>query len=520
MPATYTHPGIYIEEVPSGVHPIAGVSTAETAFVDFFARGPVNEARRVTSLGDFERIFGGLDTRSEGSYAIQQYYLNGGQIAWVVRIDAGNADPSKLTLHGEDPAKESLVISASSPGEWGNRVEVAVVKRAGEPDRFDLFVREVTAVDPDPNKRASESVIQTEEFRNLSMDSTDPRFVEHEVSQRSSLVTVKKAAGTSPIPATVDPENGGAPAGAFQPLKDGIPATFTSSSAAFRTALIEGLDALTRIDPYIFNILCLPASAKLTDPKPLLDTALQLCIDHRAFLIVDAPADEDDVVDWKTTNAPAGGNGALYFPALAMSDPLNEGRSRPVGASGAMAGLYARTDAARGVWKAPAGTEASIRGATVTTLLNDDQQGALNPMGVNVIRNLPIFGNVAWGARTLDGADQRASEWKYIPVRRTALFLEESLRQGLQWVVFEPNDEPLWSQIRLNVGAFMQTLFRQGAFQGTTPREAYFVKCDKETTTQADIDRGVVNILVGFAPLKPAEFVVIRIQQMAGQTQS
>jgi uncharacterized protein len=131
-----------------------------------------------------------------------------------------------------------------------------------------------------------------------------------------------------------------------------------------------------------------------------------------------------------------------------------------------------------------------------------------------------VIGPVVWGARTLFGADQRASEWKYVPVRRMALYIENSLVGGLNWVVFEPNDEPLWAQIRLNVGAFMQDLFRQGAFQGTTPREAYLVKCDRTTTTQSDVDKGIVNILVGFAPLKPAEFVVIRIQQLAGQSQS
>jgi phage tail sheath protein FI len=181
--------------------------------------------------------------------------------------------------------------------------------------------------------------------------------------------------------------------------------------------------------------------------------------------------------------------------------------------------VYARTDSTRGVWKAPAGTEAVLLGADLATVLTDGQNGQLNPLGINVIRNFPIFGNIAWGARTLDGADQKASEWKYIPVRRTAMFIEESLFQALKWVVFEPNDEPLWAQIRLNVGAFMNDLFRQGAFQGKTPREAYFVKCDKETTTQNDINRGVVNIVVGFAPLKPAEFVVIQIQQIAGQVQ-
>ena len=161
---------------------------------------------------------------------------------------------------------------------------------------------------------------------------------------------------------------------------------------------------------------------------------------------------------------------------------------------------------------------AGVRGLSVN--LTDGENGQLNPLGVNCLRNFPVTGNVVWGARTYRGADQLVSEWKYVPVRRLALYLEETLYRNMQWVVFEPNDEPLWAQIRLNVGTFMQDLFRQGAFQGTTPREAYFVRCDKDTTIQSDIDRGIVNILVGFAPLKPAEFVILKIQQMAGQIET
>jgi phage tail sheath protein FI len=157
--------------------------------------------------------------------------------------------------------------------------------------------------------------------------------------------------------------------------------------------------------------------------------------------------------------------------------------------------------------------------SALTVSLTDPENGELNPLGINCLRTFRFVGQVVWGARTMEGADRLASQWKYIPVRRLALYIEESLYRGTQWVVFEPNDEPLWSQIRLNVGAFMHNLFRQGAFEGSTPRDAYFVKCDKETTTQNDIDLGIVNILVGFAPLKPAEFVVIQIQQMAGQVQ-
>jgi len=211
-------------------------------------------------------------------------------------------------------------------------------------------------------------------------------------------------------------------------------------------------------------------------------------------------------------------NAALYFPRLRMPDPLQEGRLANFAPCGAVAGVFARTDSDRGVWKAPAGIDATLNGvAELTVKLTDGENGQLNPLGVNCLRAFPEIGRVVWGARTLRGADSLASEWKYVPVRRLALFIEESLFRGTKWVVFEPNDEPLWAQIRLNVGAFMQNLFRQGAFQGRSPREAYFVKCDRETTTQNDINLGIVNIVVGFAPLKPAEFVVIKLQQMAGQ---
>jgi len=240
------------------------------------------------------------------------------------------------------------------------------------------------------------------------------------------------------------------------------------------------------------------------------------------MLLIDPPPSVNDVasaVDWKTSGLTVHDlNGAAYFPRLRLPDPLNNFQLRTFAPCGVIAGLYARIDSTRGVWKAPAGTEATLIGVQgMVYKLTDPENGALNPLGLNCLRIFPLYGSVSWGARTLVGADAEANEWKYIPVRRMALFLEESLFRGTKWVVFEPNDEPLWSQIRLNVGAFMQDLFRQGAFQGKTPQEAYFVKCDSETTTQSDIDHGIVNILVGFAPLKPAEFVIIQIQQIAGQ---
>ena len=268
-----------------------------------------------------------------------------------------------------------------------------------------------------------------------------------------------------------------------------------------------GIYALEDAD--LFNILCIPAAAKLgaTQLQSVVAAATIYCDQRRAFMIVDIPQSVQDIAGmqtWMTQNdSLRDKNAAVYFPRVMIPDPLNGGRLRDVAPSGTMAGVYAATDTSRGVWKAPAGIDASLR--NVSQLVYnpvDGENGVLNPLGMNCLRNLPVYGNVSWGARTLTGADVQASEWKYIPVRRLALYLEESLYRGTKWIVFEPNDAPLWAQIRLNFGSFMQTLFRQGAFQGSTPQQAYFVKCDSETTTPTDQNNGIVNILVGFAPLE------------------
>jgi phage tail sheath protein FI len=244
---------------------------------------------------------------------------------------------------------------------------------------------------------------------------------------------------------------------------------------------------------------------------------------RRAFLIIDPPPDvttPDAAVKWKNSGLSVhDSNGAAYFPRVRLQDPLNNSQLRTFAPSGVVAGIYARTDAAHGVWKAPAGADAQLVGVQALTYdLDEAQNGVLNSLGLNTFRKFPTHGAVCWGARTLAGADAGESDWKYIPVRRLGLYIEDSLYRGTQWAVFEPNSEPLWAQIRLNVTSFMQGLFQQGAFAGRTPQEAYLVKCDQETTTQDDINSGRVNILVGFAPLKPAEFVLIRIQQFAGQS--
>jgi hypothetical protein len=205
-------------------------------------------------------------------------------------------------------------------------------------------------------------------------------------------------------------------------------------------------------------------------------------------------------------------NAAMFYPWIEVPDPVGIGRNpkRFVPPSGHVAGIFARTDIARGVWKAPAGIEAVVSGAIdLQHALVDADQDLLNPIGLNCLRKFPNVGIVSWGARTLSSDP----EWRYVPVRRTALFLKESLRRGMQWAVFEPNDTELWDRIRSNITAFMLGLFRQGAFQGTSPDEAFRVKCDRETNPQELVDQGIVTAQVAFAPLKPAEFVVIEISQ-------
>ncbi|MGD6978860.1 phage tail sheath family protein [Citricoccus zhacaiensis] len=320
--------------------------------------------------------------------------------------------------------------------------------------------------------------------------------------------------------------NGNSPFIAFDPVeqtgKDGLEPGFAEYVGDPVTK--TGFHALDSVD--LVNLVILPADLSLTeeDRRQLWGPASIYAQSRRAFLLMDAPdgwtdsegnpdivQNTDDVDNLRALVVKD--HSAVFYPKLSLND---RGTVRTIGSSGAMAGLMARTDASRGVWKAPAGTEADLRGIVgLQVTLTDRENGVLNKLAVNCARRFSS-GFVNWGARTMEGTDDITSEWKYIPIRRLALMIEESLYRGTQWVVFEPNDEPLWAKIRLNVGAFMNGLFRQGAFQGSTPSDAFFVKCDSETTTQADRNLGIVNIEVGFAPLKPAEFVVITIQQIAG----
>lgn len=541
MPPPLTYPGVYIEEVPSGARAIAGVATSIAAFVGRTWRGTVGEPIAVFGFGDFEREFGGLWRNSSVSYAVQQFFANGGTHALVVRTVNGSAGGSVAAAPATITLTTGTTLAAANPGSWGRNLRATVdhdVSNGLDTTLFNLFLFDDPDSKLDTAARGGSGARET--FRNVSISPDSPRFVTKILAEQSRLVRMQALGAARP-----DPQDDAAPAATSG--SDGVlVGNAVAATAAAANELIgdaaakTGLHALLKED--LFNLLCLPplvfareVSATQTErleadvPMNVWTAAAEFCKDERALLIVDAPR------TWTVTSAKSSissfsaverKNAALYFPRLRVIDPLRDNQLEDFAPCGVVAGVMARTDAQRGVWKAPAGIEANLAGVLGLSInglpagLTDDENGQLNPLGINCLRNLPAIGHVLWGARTLEGSDVLASQWKYVPVRRLALFLEESLFRGTHWVVFEPNDEPLWAQIRLNLGAFMHTLFLQGAFQGITPREAYFVKCDKDTTTQADIDNGIVNIVVGFAPLKPAEFVVIKIQQIVQQAQA
>ncbi len=518
MPVTVSYPGVYVEEIPSGVRTITGVATSITAFIGRALRGPTDEPVTINNYGDFERVFGGLWSGSSLGYAVRDFYMNGGSQAIIVRLYQPQAI---LPVPKAKLIADSVTLEAKYPGAWGNQLRARVDHdlAVGVTGLFNLSIR-------DGNTG------QVELFRNLSVTAGDVREVGRVLENESSLMRVISTGLNIPLahpnlaPGDVDvwadhTTATNAKVTALADDGDGLQSIdFTGPG---KEAAKQGLYALNKAD--LFNLLCIPPYTPAGDvDAALVGAAGSYCELRRAMLLVDPPS------TWNTKDLAKAGvaavgttskNAALFFPRLRQPDPMRGGQIGDFAPCGAVAGVFARTDTTRGVWKAPAGLDATLVGVPdLSVPLTDAENGELNPLGINCLRAMPAAGRIVWGARTLQGDDRLASDWKYIPVRRLALFIEESLYRGTQWVVFEPNDEPLWAQIRLNLGAFMHNLFRQGAFQGTSPKDAYFVKCDKETTIQNDINLGIVNIVVGFAPLKPAEFVIIKLQQMAGQIQT
>ncbi len=540
MPIQPTYPGVYVEEIPSGVRTITGVSTSITAFIGRALRGPVDEPITINSYGDFERIFGGLWLNSTLGYAVRDFYLNGGSQAIIVRLThsklkqaeeqasaegqtSGETEPTakkaQLNVNG-------LNLEAANEGSWGNALKVRIeyVDTNVRRDANEQKLFNITVLD--------QKTSQLEVFRNVSVLPNHPRRVDKVLLNESyfvrfrdeSLPTDRPAAHAQPAPdkRLWDDNHDTNTKAELNSGADGDDLDVNDFTGTNKEANKQGLYALNKAD--LFNMLCIPPYKNdgNINYDSLVDQAAEFCKERRAFFIIDPPStwtDKDKAkAGIQTDLGEPTSYAAVFFPRIKQPNPLRENQIEEFVPCGAIAGVFARTDVQRGVWKAPAGTEATLTGVPQLSVpLTDPENGELNPLGINCLRTLPAFGRVIWGSRTRNGDDRLTDEWKYIPVRRFALFLEESLYRGTQWVVFEPNDEPLWAQIRLNLGAFMHTLFLQGAFQGRKPEDAYFVKCDKETTIQNDINLGIVNIIVGFAPLKPAEFVVLKIQQIAGQ---
>ena len=637
--ANPTYPGVYVEEVASGVRPIAAVGTSTAAFVGLAEMGPDDDALKVTNWTEYQRNYGSFIKDAYLSQAVYQYFNNGGRECYIVRIVRTGNDPATTASVQVDNSlgDPAIEFSARSKGAWGNSLVLSIGDGTADPTHeFKLSVRRLP--------QGIDSPLET--LDDLSMDADAPNFVTNVLRARSALVDAKvidtsslsrgrHRGGNKPalplgdnrsfmididgddaqqvdLPASVAASTeldqvASAIQAAVQALTKQKASTHDEAFSHFScTAVGSGDEAhlllesgtgaepasavpnssvavqraasnnataqlklgdndggtsmnarVIRRPPKIDQILvgdnasagspgsdgsgtlelnAYTGAFGLLDTKTdfsllavpgenntaLINAAMGYCETRPlrdVFYIAEMGPDADDVASAQTFRGSLSNPnsyGAIYFPWIRAVDPSGVS-PEPVllPPSGYIAGLYARTDSDRGVWKAPAGTAASLVGAVgLATELTDTQHGDLNTIGVNVVRRFANSGIVSFGARTIS---ERGSEWTYVPVRRMAIMIRVSVYSGIQWAVFEPNDELLWSQLRLNVTTFMMGLFRRGAFQGATPSQAFFVKCDSETTTQADIDLGIVNLTLGFAPLKPAEFVIVRISQSAGQ---
>ena len=550
MPVSPTYPGIYIEEIQSSVHTITAAPTniavfigyshpfksqtlvfdAATHKVDLLA-AVFGQAVELFSFSDYERYFGGFfsnplfspdPTLAPNDYfgslplAVYQFFLNGGTHCYVVGLQAklngspltpGSVDVGGITFTARELTDPShpMVITVTPRGS-----DVTSPPSPPGPDIADITITYGSGAG---------AVVET--YRKVVLSNIEAT-IGTVAKPISNIVVVSPTSSTYP---SFFPSGGPYTIGDTVPTSPPQPGI---SIAADFTAVFQQDTSLDKVP--IFNLMVLPGVTS----NDVLSEALSFCETKRAFLIIDPPQPDGAQQDASWIGnymgsgdaygnvAPLAPNAAIYFPYMASNDPQT-GDPITLPPAATVAGIYATTDLNRGVWKAPAGLETTIIGITgvvPTGQMSDMRQGTLNQIAINCLRSFPGTGTVVFGARTSVAANPAQQQWKYVPVRRMALFLEQTLYSNLSWVIFEPNDTPLWTAIVASIQAFMLGLFRQGAFQGATPSDAFQVKCDSQTTTQADINDGIVNIVVAFAPLKPAEFVVIQISQLAGQTQT
>ncbi|WP_295386997.1 phage tail sheath subtilisin-like domain-containing protein [uncultured Thiodictyon sp.] len=520
MPVSVSYPGLYIEELPSSARSIAAAPTSIAVFVGYthpFKTSTPGQPVRIFSFSDFEREFGGLFVSASIDaslpHAVNQFFLNGGSDAYVVGLV-----PRYQINDGTSQAIAAATATLVTTG--GSAMFTAL-----EPTDHPQFQPVVTL----GNVRASSAggVLDTADFT-IAYGTRVETYRGVLLSQAALDAGINRSSSLVRI---APPPGGGTLGTAFAStsippltLTSTLPANLvgTFSSLDF-TGVFQANQPLDKVD--IFNLLVTPG---ISD-NGVLSAALAFAERKQAFAIMDPPrnAGADSAAPpvmvelFKSGTIPLSTNGAIYFPYLKSTNPLT-GDAIELPPSGFVAGIYARTDARRGVWKAPAGLEAVVNnttGVVASGRMNDQAQGVYNLAGVNCLRTFPGSGTVVFGARTLVSANPSFQQNQYVPVRRMTLFIEQTLLQNLRWVIFEPNDEPLWLAIRTTVENFMLSLFNQHALQGTKPSDAFQVKCDRTTTTQDDINLGRVNIVVAFAPLKPAEFVIIKIAHLAGQSQ-
>jgi uncharacterized protein len=541
MTVTPTYPGVYIQELPSSSHTITPAPTSIAAFVGYThplktglswttpltpqsaQSAKTAPAIQLFSFADYQNNFGGFfDSPWVDDYvghAVYQFFLNGGSTCYVVGLTDPTYTAATATIP-TIPSSASITLTALEP--------VGTASAGGIPMQVAMSNLQKTQVADDTADIVITYGTQVETYRKV--------FIGNLPSQLAGSALVTITAPSSPPTSYLtsgSPPSSGAPI-PFAYASPPAPSYSSSEIGAVFTATYP-LDKVP-----IFNLLVIPG---VTDPTVLAE-GVAYAEGKRAFYIMDSPTNWD--VDTPSTGTPptppsppsaaenpvdglslvpvpVSTNAAIYFPWLQTTDPItnNPSTSPP---SGFVAGIYAQEDAARGVWKSPAGLETALNGTlgvVPTGVMTDAQQGVLNLNAINCLRVFPPLTPVVYGARTLAYNDTALrDQWGYVAVRRMALFLEQSLYSNLTWAVFEPNDTPLWNAVTQEVSAFMLALFRQGAFAGTTPSQAFLVVCDNTTTTQTDIDNGIVNILVGFAPLKPAEFVIVQIAQLAGQGSS
>ena len=491
----YLSPGVYVEEVDTGNKPIEGVATSTVGFIGICERGTVKPTL-VTSFVEYKRMFGsyfrdGAQDRYL-TYAVEGFFQNGGKRCFIMRVIG--ATPVRATL-----AIGGLTATALGPGVTGNRIQVEIAAAglnnpalpATDPVN-QLFKLTVRYWAPDLALTAEPTL--REDYDNASPDPLSSSFFKRIVNGFSTLIELEQTAPGRPGPTASTPLAGGTNGAAI-------------ALADFQNGLIQ-FEAVDEI-----AIVCCPEESNF----PVTGDLVTHCENLKdRFAIIQAPQNPNPVPTHYPPNPSK--YSAYYYPWLRIRHPVT-GLETLIPPGGHVAGIYARSDIERGVHKAPANE--IIRGLLLDPIdptrglqvqVTKGQQDLLNPRGVNVLRYFPGRGNLVWGARTTIPDP----DWKYVNVRRLFIFVEESIEEATQWVVFEPNDEPLWARVRRSVSDFLTRLWMDGMLQGRTREEAYFVKCDRTTMTQADIDNGKLIMLIGIAPVKPAEFVIFRIGQWTG----